>query len=116
MRAASELVSFSMEPVAFASRRFAPKIVDLSVRLIHSRFVPIFLVSERSRRRKPPAKRIALYIYMSRVYWHSVILVVGYAFLSRAKKDVSGKNRHRRVDNSTYKRISRTSLCMLGTR
>ena len=37
-----------LELLTFASRQFAPKIVDLSVRLLHSRFVPFFLVSDRS--------------------------------------------------------------------
>ena len=38
MRAASELVPSSMELLAFASRQFAPKIVDLSVRFIRVLF------------------------------------------------------------------------------
>ena len=64
--AAGLLVSSSVELLAFASRQFCTTIVDLSVRVIHSHFCycMFFLVSERSRgRRKPPAERIALYIY-----------------------------------------------------
>ena len=60
-----------MELLAFASRRFAPGIVDLSVRFIRILFY--VLVSERCGRRTP-AERSALYIiYMYwcylRVYW-----------------------------------------------
>ena len=50
-----------MELLAFASRQFAPKIVNHSVRFIHSHFVPFLLMNERSGRRKPPAERSALY-------------------------------------------------------
>ena len=39
-----------MELLAFASRQFAPKTMDLSVRFIRSYFVQFFLVSERSGR------------------------------------------------------------------
>ena len=47
------LLSWTMELLAFESRRFAPKVVDLSVRFIR-------ILSERSGRRKPPAERSAL--------------------------------------------------------
>ena len=61
MHAASGLFSWSMELLAFASRQFAPKIVDLSVRFIRFFFFAIFfLVSERSGRWKPSAERSAL--------------------------------------------------------
>ena len=53
MHAASGLSYWSMELLALASRQFAPKIVDLSVRFIRC-------LSERSRRRKPPTGRSAL--------------------------------------------------------
>ena len=59
MHAASGLIPSSMELLAFASRQFAPEIVDLSVRFIRSLF-HTFFVSERSERRKPPAERSAL--------------------------------------------------------
>ena len=56
------------ELLAFASRQFPPKIVDLSVRVIRTFFVLFFLfflVSKRSGRRKPPpAERSALYIIL----------------------------------------------------
>ena len=39
MHAASNLFSYAMEILAFASRQFAPKIMDLSVCFIHSHFV-----------------------------------------------------------------------------
>ena len=50
-----------MELLAFASRQFALKIVDLSVRIIHSHFAQFFLVNQRIVRRKPPEERNALY-------------------------------------------------------
>ena len=46
MHAASGLLSWTMEILAFASRQFEPKTMDLSVRFIHSHFVQFFLVSE----------------------------------------------------------------------
>ena len=65
MHAASGLFSWSMELLAFASRQFAPKIVDLSVRFIRFFFFAIFfLVSERSGRWKPPAEGRALYCFL----------------------------------------------------
>ena len=64
MHAASGSLSWAMELLAFASRQFAPKIVDLSVCFINSHFVRFFLVSDRSGRRKPPADRSALYVHM----------------------------------------------------
>ena len=54
--AASGEYSWSMELLAFATRQFAPKTMDLSVRFTHI-FVLFFFVSERSGRRKPPAER-----------------------------------------------------------
>ena len=65
MHAAFGLFSSTMELLAFASRQFAPKTMDLSVRFIHSHSVQFFLVSERSRRRKSPAERSALYYTLS---------------------------------------------------
>ena len=59
MHAASRLFSWAMEILPLASRHFAPKTVDLSVRFIHSHFVQFFRVSERSERRKTPAERSA---------------------------------------------------------
>ena len=61
MHAASGLFLWTTELLAFACQQFAPKIMDLSVRFIHSHFVQFFLVSGRSGRRKPPAERSALY-------------------------------------------------------
>ena len=40
MHSASGLLSWTMELLAFASRQFAPKTMDLSVRFSHSQFVP----------------------------------------------------------------------------
>ena len=51
--AASELLSWSMELLAFGSRQFAPRIVDLSVRFIRISFA----ASSCERWRKPPAER-----------------------------------------------------------
>ena len=53
MHAASGLLSWSMELLAFASRRYAPKGVDPSVHFIG-------ILSRRSGRRNPPAELIAL--------------------------------------------------------
>ena len=63
MHAASGLFSWSMEILAFASRQFAPKIVDLSVRSIRILFYS--LVSERSGRFEAArgAKRL-VHIYL----------------------------------------------------
>ena len=55
------LFSWTMELLPSASRQFAPKTMDLSVRFIPWHFVQFFLVSERSGRRKPPADRSTLY-------------------------------------------------------
>ena len=49
--------------LGFASHQFAPNIVELSVRVIHSRLGPFFLESEPSGRRKP--ERSALYFLIS---------------------------------------------------
>ena len=71
MHAASGLFSWSMELLAFASRQLAPEIGDNSVRFIYILFyyqVCIYLVSERSGRRKPPVERSVLIIYMVRVF------------------------------------------------
>ena len=46
MHRASGLFSWTMELLTFASRQFAPKTMDLSVRFIYSQFVQFFLVSE----------------------------------------------------------------------
>ena len=63
MHAASGLfVSWSVELLVFAIRQFAPKIMDLSVSASLTFFVLVFLASERSGRRKPPAERSALHI------------------------------------------------------
>ena len=61
MHAASGLFLWTMELLAFASRQFAPKTMD--VRFIHSYLVQLSLVSERSGRREPPGKRSAWYTY-----------------------------------------------------
>ena len=45
---------------------------DLSVRFIHSHSVQFFLVSGRSRRRKPPAERSALYTYVPVTRCHTI--------------------------------------------
>ena len=58
----SGLFSWTMELLAFENHQFTRKTMDLSVRFMHSRYVQLFLVSERSGRRKPPAKRRALYL------------------------------------------------------
>ena len=50
--------------LAFASRQFAPKTMDLSAPFIQSRFAQFFLVSVRSGRRKPPEDRSAFHVYM----------------------------------------------------
>ena len=60
MLEASGLFSWTIALLAFASRQFAPKSMDLSARFIHSHFVKFFLVNERSGRRKPPAVRTVL--------------------------------------------------------
>ena len=60
IRAASGLFLGTMELLASASRWFAPKTVDLSVRFSHSHFVLFLFVNERSGRRKPPAEQSAL--------------------------------------------------------
>ena len=60
VHAASGWLTWSMELLAFASRQFAPKIVNLPV-LSFVRILLFFLVSERSGQRKPPAERSALY-------------------------------------------------------
>ena len=64
MHEASGLFSLTMERLAFASRQFAPKTVDPSVRLISVNFVQFFLVSQGSGWRKPPAERRALCIHI----------------------------------------------------
>ena len=61
MRAAPTLFSWTMELLPSASRQFAPKTMDLSVRSVHSHLALFFLVSGRRGRRKLPAERSALY-------------------------------------------------------
>ena len=51
-----------MELLAFASRQFAPKIVDMSVRFFRILF--LFFVNERSGRLPPPAERSTLYVFI----------------------------------------------------
>ena len=60
MHAASGLFSWSMELLAFASRLFAPKMLEHLLMLLHLSFRSI-LPCERAYRAEPPDTRSALY-------------------------------------------------------
>ena len=60
MHAASRLFSWRMELLAPAGRQFSPNYAPLLYVCFVHIFVLLFLVSERSGRRKPPAERSAL--------------------------------------------------------
>ena len=70
MYAVSVLSSWTMELLAFASRQFTPKTIDLSIRFIRSHIVQSFLVNERTGRPRieAPCTFFFLSFFLSRLH------------------------------------------------